>query len=627
MDRRDFLKLTASAGITTTLAIGTGCDEEGAPGQPPTDATVRHNRKNLLFILCDDLNDYLSGLNGHPQAYTPNIDRLRARGVTFTNAHANVPLCAPSRPSMLSGLLPSSTGQYHSTPRYFRDRPSLAAARLITQQLDENGYDVYITGKVAHEDGEIRNLFGGLSTWQREKRRGYLTSYGPYVWDGTTRPPDQITNPEFPVAIQSMYFGFGRLSRPPMHANGVAKWFYGNPSYIGIDGRNGGEYSYQSETQRSHVPDELSTNWIVDLMHGRPAHTYSGAAELWQTEALNPDKPFAIFCGLTSTHLPLYIPDKCFDDILSANGISSVDDIFLPELLPGDLARLQGDIAAMESQDQDLTDIPPLLKAVGGAVGRQGFQSMLEAGQSWPGGPVRLFKEYIHAYLAAVRMIDLQVGKMLDALEETGRIEDTMLIFTSDNGFSHLEKNWNFKHNLWSESTRIPLIIVDPELDVSADTETNAPVSLIDIFPTVIEACALTPVAVSDSQLPLDGESLLGLMQDPTKMRAPALSMLKVWPMPLADAVIHPDYAAASAITRYWRYSQSQRHLGDVAEELYNRRTDPNEWHNLADDPALLNVKKFLDRAMADQMICGGLKRTRRYADDPPAGFDPDSVA
>lgn len=69
---------------------------------------------DVLFIAFDDLNDWVGPLGGHPQARTPNIDRLAARGMTFTNAHITAPLCNPSRSSLMSGLLTSSFGVYNN---------------------------------------------------------------------------------------------------------------------------------------------------------------------------------------------------------------------------------------------------------------------------------------------------------------------------------------------------------------------------------------------------------------------------------------------------------------------------------------------------------------------------------
>ena len=66
--------------------------------------TAQENKKvkhpNVVFIICDDLNDAIEGLGGHPQAITPNIDRLMSRGVRFANAQSNVPICGPSRAAL-----------------------------------------------------------------------------------------------------------------------------------------------------------------------------------------------------------------------------------------------------------------------------------------------------------------------------------------------------------------------------------------------------------------------------------------------------------------------------------------------------------------------------------------------
>ncbi|MCP3696442.1 MAG: sulfatase-like hydrolase/transferase, partial [Planctomycetaceae bacterium] len=55
---------------------------------------------NVLLIICDDLNDYIEGFGGHPQAQTPNMARLAHSGISFTQAHCNIPICGPSRASL-----------------------------------------------------------------------------------------------------------------------------------------------------------------------------------------------------------------------------------------------------------------------------------------------------------------------------------------------------------------------------------------------------------------------------------------------------------------------------------------------------------------------------------------------
>ena len=67
---------------------------------------------NVLMIAIDDLNDWIGCMGGHPNAITPNMDRLAATGTLFTNAHCQAPICGPSRASLFTGLRPSTSGIY-----------------------------------------------------------------------------------------------------------------------------------------------------------------------------------------------------------------------------------------------------------------------------------------------------------------------------------------------------------------------------------------------------------------------------------------------------------------------------------------------------------------------------------
>lgn len=119
-----------------------------------THVIAQSNKPNYLFIAVDDLNDWVGVLRGHPQVKTPNIDRLAKRGVTFTNAHTQSPLCNPSRASLLSGLRPSTTGLYTLQPGV-RSVPKLKDHVMLPQHLAANGYATFVAGKVYH-DGSIK---------------------------------------------------------------------------------------------------------------------------------------------------------------------------------------------------------------------------------------------------------------------------------------------------------------------------------------------------------------------------------------------------------------------------------------------------------------------------------------
>jgi len=126
MNRRDFLKLTATGVATLTL--------------PHIAFSAKSkNKPNVLFIAIDDLNDWIGCLGGHPDVRTPNLDRLARRGVLFTNAHCSAPACNPSRASLMTGILPSTSGVYHN-PDPWRKSTALSKAVTIPQHFMAHGY-------------------------------------------------------------------------------------------------------------------------------------------------------------------------------------------------------------------------------------------------------------------------------------------------------------------------------------------------------------------------------------------------------------------------------------------------------------------------------------------------------
>jgi arylsulfatase A-like enzyme len=104
-------------------------------------------RPNVLFIAVDDLNHWVGHLGRNTQVRTPNIDRLAARGVTFTKAYAAAPICNPSRAALMSGLRPSTTGVYANTTDW---RPLISPERTLITHFRTNGYRTLGAGKIYH---------------------------------------------------------------------------------------------------------------------------------------------------------------------------------------------------------------------------------------------------------------------------------------------------------------------------------------------------------------------------------------------------------------------------------------------------------------------------------------------
>ena len=112
--------------------------------------TRKQNRPNILFITVDDLNDWVGCLGGNPDAQTPNLDRLAAQSVLFSNAHCQVALCNASRESMMTGLYASTTGIYGNKLKNVK--PAYNNAKHMPVWLGEHGYRTMCMGKIYHKD-------------------------------------------------------------------------------------------------------------------------------------------------------------------------------------------------------------------------------------------------------------------------------------------------------------------------------------------------------------------------------------------------------------------------------------------------------------------------------------------
>ena len=118
------------------LALTVGIVAAGAAEHP-----------NILFIAVDDLNDWTGFMGGHPQARTPNMDRLARSGVLFTNAHTAAPACNPSRTAIFTGRSPHRSGLYDNRQPM---REVLPDAEILPKTLSRHGYHSAGSGKLLH---------------------------------------------------------------------------------------------------------------------------------------------------------------------------------------------------------------------------------------------------------------------------------------------------------------------------------------------------------------------------------------------------------------------------------------------------------------------------------------------
>jgi arylsulfatase A-like enzyme len=181
-------------------------------------------------------------------------------------------------------------------------------------------------------------------------------------------------------------------------------------------------------------------------------------------------------------------------------------------------------------------------------------------------------KQLIHGYYACVSFTDAQIGKVLDALDELGLSDDTIVVFTSDHGFSLMEHNRWSKHNLFNVENRVPLMIRVPGLTQKSQSQSY--VELIDLYPTIAELVGLkTPERV-------EGTSLVKNLKDPSLI-SKSVGYSRIWN---GDMVVSPNYLYAE-----WRRNKE----GNVYDNmLYDLKADSLEMNNIADQP---KYRKLVD--------------------------------
>jgi arylsulfatase A-like enzyme len=258
----------------------------------------------------------------------------------------------------------------------------------------------------------------------------------------------------------------------------------------------------------------------------------------WFAQQLNKEfeKPFFMAVGIAKPHLPWFVPQEYFDRY-------NLDSIKIPEFRLDDL-------------DDILTP-----------SGKKKFEPTNDF--LWVRQDEKLFKSAVRAYMASTSYVDDCVGIIIDALKKSKYNDNTIIVIWGDHGW-HLGEKLRFrKVTLWSESTRMPLIIKTPAMKNNGVC--NRVVNLIDLYPTLIDLCGLPKRDI------LDGRSFAPLLKNPNKK----------WPYPSITTQAAGSFTVNDENWRYTIYN-------DGTEELYDLKNDPMEWTNLI----RLNDKKA-NKAMA----------------------------
>lgn len=253
-------------------------------------------------------------------------------------------------------------------------------------------------------------------------------------------------------------------------------------------------------------------------------------------ESKNKKEPFFLAVGFFRPHSPYIAPKKYFD-------------LYPAESVP--LAK---------QKEHDLDDIPE--------------DALFTKPAHW-GLNEQQQKEALRAYYASISFMDAQLGRVLNALENLGLAENTIVVFWSDHGYNVGQHGQWMKQSLFETSARVPLIFRVPKL--GGGKKSDRTVELLDIYPTLAELADLK--APQD----LEGKSLVPLLKNP----------IADWGKAAYTQVKRPNGVVGRSVrTERWRYTEWDE--GKAGAELYDHDKDPDEFDNLADDPAFKQIRNTL---------------------------------
>ena len=475
--------------------------------------------KNILFIMFDQLrHDYLS-CAGHPHLHTPNIDALAARGVRFSRAYVQSPVCGASRMSSYTGRYCSSHGAQ------WNGYPLRVGEMTLGDHLRPLGMGCWLIGKThmrADVEGMKRlglspdSLIGarqaecGFDVWCRDDG---LWGHGP---DGAYDPRPS----PYEAYLKSMGY------------EGDTPWAdFANAALE--DGETASGWFLMNARKPANIREQDSeTPWLT------------GEAIRFIAQA---EPPWCAHLSYIKPHWPYIVPAP-YHAMFGENHVP----------------------AAIRAESERADPHPVYAAFMDSPVARAFSRDDVRA-------------QVIPAYMGLIKQADDQMGRLFAFLEESGRMEDTMIVITSDHG-DYLGDHWLGEKDLFHEpSVKVPLIIYDPspEADATRGTTCDALVEAIDLAATFIE--------VAGGEVPehiVEGRSLLPWLraEQPEGWRAFAVSEYDYAMTPACERLgLRPRDARLFMLTDgRWKFVHAE---GGLPPMLFDLKNDPDELCDLGRSP------------------------------------------
>ncbi len=470
---------------------------------------------NILFIMYDQLRFDYLSCAGHPHLQTPNFDRVAAMGVRFTNAYVQSPICGASRMSFYTGRYTASHGAQ------WNGFPLRVGEVTLGDHLRNAGMDCWLIGKThmrVDAEGMARL---GLSPDSIIGARQAECGFDVWVRDDGLwgEGPD----------------GFYDRGRSPYNAYLQSQGYPGsNPwadhANAGIDdGQVASGWFFDNADKPANIREEDSeTPWLTD----QTLAFMDQAKGPWcaHVSYIKPHWPYIVPAPYHAMYGPEHVPPACRADV-ERDDPHPVYDAFM-----------KNKVAAAFQQD-------------------------------------KVREKVIPAYMGLIKQCDDQLGRILDHLEASGQMGDTMIVLTSDHG-DYLGDHWLGEKDLFhDQSVKVPMIIYDPSTaaDATRGTTCDALVEGIDLAATFTEAAGKD---VPDHII--EGRSLLPWLHGQTPpWRDYVISEYNycLTPMRAALGVSNDDARLFMVFDGRYKLIHAE---GGFRPMLFDLHNDPDEFHDLA---------------------------------------------
>ncbi|MCP9234682.1 sulfatase [Lewinella sp. JB7] len=497
-----------------------------------TDTEPAPRRPNIIFIMSDDHAQRAISAYTDELIETPHLDRIAEDGLLFRNSFVTNSICAPSRAAILTGKYSHLNGKIDNLSPFNPDQWTFPEA------LHEAGYRTSLIGKhhlqaVPRGIDEFRGLIGQGSY------------YNPvFVHNGDTLTAD--------TGYTSTLITDYALEELERNAAGDQPFLM---------------LYWHKAPHRNWMPDTSDLAGLLDKKYPEPAtlrDDYAG-------------RPAAAHA------------DMRIADMFTSNDLKVTGEFQNPDPGTGGATFIKNpNFDQVKNFDRQLGRLT--------AGQRAAWEPFLQrVGQEWQrvkGTDEELgwrYQRYMQDYLASVKSVDDNVGRVLDYLDESGLAENTIVIYTSDQGFYLGEHGWYDKRFMYEESHRTPLMIRYPAM-IEGGRETDALTLNIDLAPTLLELAGVT--ATGETQ----GRSLTPLFTGAT-------------PDDWRDEIYYRYYQQMDSYHRVARHEgvRGDRYKlihftepGFEGYELYDLEEDPQEMENRIDDPALAAERERLQGALRE---------------------------